>query len=262
MGLDDRDYMRERHRKTFHQSAGRNPFTPPAERTSYLTIIGTWICVAFVIYKGYAFWHEKQQRERAARSSVIAAAHQQQREMEDLQQTLQKQQRAVQEQERTVQRQAQELQRRSTTEDAQPRSRIAADTPSEAPARRESTPATGGTIYHCKAYNGGTFWAQAHCSQHQALIDSIVSVPAGIPFEQQVQIAQQRRQALASSIYSAPVPQSSPPPAVANKAQCDMLNARVDHLDAMARQPQSAATQDWIRSERKTARDQQFALRC
>lgn len=262
MGLDDRDYMRERHRKAFDKGTGRNPFTPPAERTSYLTILGTWVCIAFVIYKGYGWWHEKQQRERAARLSVVAAAHQQQREMQDLQQALQNQQRAVQEQERALQRQAQELQRRSTAEQAQSHSRIAAETQFEAPARRESTPATGGTIYHCKAYNGGTFWAQAHCSQHQALIESIVSVPAGIPFEQQVQIAQQRRQALASSISTAPAPQASPPPAMTNKVQCEMLDARVNHLDAMARQPQGAATQDWIRSERKAARDQQFALRC
>lgn len=31
--------------------------------------------------------------------------------------------------------------------------------------------AQAGTIYLCKAYSGGTFWAKAHCNQHSALIE-------------------------------------------------------------------------------------------
>ena len=49
--------------------------------------------------------------------------------------------------------------------------------------------AHAGTIYLCKAYSGGTFWAQAHCGKHSALIESIVSVPDNTPFKQQVALA-------------------------------------------------------------------------
>lgn len=116
-----------------------------------------------------------------------------------------------------------------------------------------------GTIYLCKAYSGGTFWAQAHCGTHNALIESIVSVPDNMPFKQQVALAEQQRR-----------PAPTPPPANSvvdtsasdRAAECRSLDARVNHLDSLARQPQSGAMQDWIRGERKKARDRQFGLRC
>lgn len=46
-----------------------------------------------------------------------------------------------------------------------------------------------GTIYRCKSYSGEVFWSQAHCSRHRALIDRIASVPVGMPFQQQIEIA-------------------------------------------------------------------------
>lgn len=124
-----------------------------------------------------------------------------------------------------------------------------------------TTGAHAGTIYLCKAYSGGTFWAQAHCGTHNALIESIVSVPDNMPFKQQVALAEQQRR---------PVPASAPPTHTAAEesaaqqriAECRRLDARVNYLDSMARQPQSGAMQDWLRGERKLARDRQFSLRC
>jgi hypothetical protein len=52
------------------------------------------------------------------------------------------------------------------------------------------------------------------------------------------------------------------PDAAAKKAECQMLTARIEQLDSMSRQPQSAQMQDWIKDERKKARDQQFRLPC
>ncbi len=46
-----------------------------------------------------------------------------------------------------------------------------------------------GTIYRCKSYSGGLFWSDTHCSRHNALIDRIATVPVGLPFQQQVDIA-------------------------------------------------------------------------
>lgn len=44
--------------------------------------------------------------------------------------------------------------------------------------------------------------------------------------------------------------------------ECGALDARIEWIDAMARQPQGAPTQDWLSNERKVARDRQFRLRC
>jgi hypothetical protein len=76
-----------------------------------------------------------------------------------------------------------------------PPSAPSAQTPSPAPQVsrgpevRESPFFTPGKIYRCKSYSGAVFWAQSHCSQHSALIDRIASVPVGMPFQQQVDIA-------------------------------------------------------------------------
>jgi hypothetical protein len=122
------------------------------------------------------------------------------------------------------------------------------------------TLAHSGSIYLCKAYSGGTFWAQAHCNQHNALIESIVSVPDGIPWDQQVALAEQQRNGNRQPQHR--VVSTEANPQAVRRGECKALDARITHLDAMARQPQSAQTQDWIRSQRKEARDRQFALRC
>jgi hypothetical protein len=57
------------------------------------------------------------------------------------------------------------------------------------------------TIYLCRAYNGATFWAQAHCSKHNALIDRIEQV-ADVPWEQQVQQAEQAKAARSQQAHT------------------------------------------------------------
>ena len=58
--------------------------------------------------------------------------------------------------------------------------------------------AEAGTIYLCRAYSGGTFWASNHCRQHNALIERIVTVPDGMPFDQQVDLGNQQLRSLNS----------------------------------------------------------------
>ena len=125
--------------------------------------------------------------------------------------------------------------------------------------------ANAGTIYLCKAYNGATFWSSEHCQMHQALIDRIVSVPANLPFDQQVNLAEQeraQREALSKPSSSQTV--ATTPQNVTNnkQAECASISATVAQLDSMARQPQSGQTQDSINVERRKLRDRQFALRC
>lgn len=64
--------------------------------------------------------------------------------------------------------------------------------PAQTPAAQEARGSAPGsdTIYRCKAYAGGLFWSSAYCETQQALVDRIVTVPRGMPFGQQVQIAE------------------------------------------------------------------------
>jgi hypothetical protein len=116
------------------------------------------------------------------------------------------------------------------------------------------------TRYHCKAYSGGAFWANSHCNQHRALVDRMVEVPARLAFSQRVEMAEGDRRAAAALLPASP--QSVALPTVSQRGKCDALAHQIKHWDAMARQPQSAQMQDWIRAERHKTRERQWALRC
>ena len=123
--------------------------------------------------------------------------------------------------------------------------------------------APAGEVFLCKSYGGGTFWSSAHCSRHNALIERIVSVPDGMPFDQQVKLAEQDRAAAAGLVAQQTpgyVPQAVPTPS--NLTECQTLDTQIRQWDAMARQPQTAQMQDWITLQRRKARDRQLRLRC
>ena len=54
----------------------------------------------------------------------------------------------------------------------------------------------------------------------------------------------------------------APQPAVDALVTCRQLERRIEELDALARQPQLAQTQDRITAEKREARDRQFRLKC
>ncbi|MCZ2077944.1 MAG: hypothetical protein LC130_23435 [Bryobacterales bacterium] len=123
--------------------------------------------------------------------------------------------------------------------------------------------ACGATIYLCKAYSGGSFWSSSHCSQQRALIERIVSVPDGMPFDQQVQLGEQDR-ANAARLRAPPLPlaQSAGQSAGSNDIACDALKAHIASIDARARMPQSAQTQDRLRMEKRKAQAQTARMGC
>jgi hypothetical protein len=129
-----------------------------------------------------------------------------------------------------------------------------------------AAPTQAATIYLCKAYSGGMFWASTHCSGHRALIDRIVAVPDGMPWDQQVQLAESNRAEAAR--LAAPPPAAATvdvQPQVANPgkvAECQVLAANIRQFDALARQALSGQAQDQITAARRQARDRQFQLRC
>ena len=122
------------------------------------------------------------------------------------------------------------------------------------------------TIYLCKNYAGGLFWSDTTCHQQRATIDRMTSVPSGLPFAEQVAIAQGQANE-AARLYVAPAP--SPAAAIgretvstSSRAVCPSLDRELENLDAMARLPQSAQMQDWIRQRRMQVQDQRTAHRC
>ena len=59
------------------------------------------------------------------------------------------------------------------------------------------------------------------------------------------------------------VAQNSPPSDTAAKnTECQLLNAEIENMDAMSRRPQGPQMLDWIRDQRKKARDRQFRIPC
>lgn len=101
--------------------------------------------------------------------------------------------------------------------------------PSYAPQSGRSDESSGPgstTIFRCKAYAGGTFWSSNHCQMHKALIDRTASVPAGLPFSEQVQLAEVQR-AEAAALYN-----QAPPASVQFATRCAALKVERESIDA------------------------------
>ena len=115
-------------------------------------------------------------------------------------------------------------------------------------------------VTKCVANGGGTTYGDAVCPQGSASSQITMRAnhnlmaavrpeaprPAEAPAEQAIVVTQTR----------------FVDDAAAKKAECRSLDTQIERWDAMARQPQSAQTQDWITEQRKQARDRQFRLRC
>jgi hypothetical protein len=130
--------------------------------------------------------------------------------------------------------------------------------------------AMSATLYLCKSYGGGLFWSGGHCRDRQALIERIASVPDGLPFQQQVELAEQGR-AEAQRLTAPPPPnfgttttttQIITPGQRPASVECPALAQEILQYEQMARQPQSGQMQDWLTSRKRAARDRQFQLRC
>ncbi|MBS0451698.1 MAG: hypothetical protein JSS14_10320 [Proteobacteria bacterium] len=118
--------------------------------------------------------------------------------------------------------------------------------------------------YLCVSNSGGRFWSPEHCRERGAQIDRIESVPAGLPWDQQVKIAeQQARQGYA--IQRQNVTQHGGATAGTtgrDPSRCAHFNQQVEQLDIQARQPQSTASLGWIAQQRKDVRDRQHRAGC
>ena len=126
------------------------------------------------------------------------------------------------------------------------------------------TSSNAATIYLCKSYSGGSFWASDSCANHKGLIDRIVSVPDNMPFDQQVAIGEADRQNAQNLVnqQAQNTNTTTTTTTVTTTVNCDAISKEISSLDSMARQPQSASTQDWISQKKKSLRDTQFRNHC
>ena len=107
----------------------------------------------------------------------------------------------------------------------------------------------GGTTYGDAACPHGSFSSQITVRANHNLMAAVrpeAPRPAEAPEGQAIVLAQTH----------------SVDDAATKKAECQLLDTKIERWDAMARQPQSAQMQDWISEQRKQTRDRQFRMHC
>lgn len=90
-------------------------------------------------------------------------------------------------------------------------------------------------------------------------------MPSDLDWPQQVAFANRLRaqaQAQAQATANAAPARSGSSEAPSRQRQCQALEERVRELDRMGRAGSQHYDLDWVRSERKKARDAQFRLKC
>ncbi|WP_155293162.1 hypothetical protein [Comamonas testosteroni] len=118
-------------------------------------------------------------------------------------------------------------------------------------------------IYLCKDFHGNLTWESAACSANGRFIERITRVPANISWNEQVAIARQQRNRAHANAAEQVVPVATRPTGgKANAAECQALDERVNWLDNLGRIGGGGYTMDWIREERRKARDRQFRIGC
>lgn len=120
-------------------------------------------------------------------------------------------------------------------------------------------------IYLCRAPQGGQYWTAESCHTRGWTMERSERVPINVPWADQVAAARRQKQA-AQALNAAPAVQYTQQAPQQHKRtprqECSLLDERVKMLDSMGRAGSRYYDLDWIRRERKEARDQQFRLRC
>ena len=206
---------------------------PPEERSaaSILTMVLVFLFALFVLYKGADWWLAKhavqQQQQRPASSKP-----------EPVTQVA-----------------------RPSPPAEQPQARPVNPRPTELPAY--PAPQAGSVVVTKCVAKDKTGYSEGACPPG--------SIASAVAIDPRVNVIEAPRIAITEPAVEAPAA-AQPSNSVRvsqvdyahldRKAECQALNAHIEKLDAWSRQPQTAQLQDWIRDERKKARDKQFGIRC
>jgi len=114
----------------------------------------------------------------------------------------------------------------------------------------------------CRARGGQTYWIDGQCSARGWTLLRTARVPANASWEEQLEDARAQHRAARVATAPPPVVYNTGPAQPSGKDECARLDARVAQLDSMGRAGSRHYDLEWVRRERKDARDQQFRLRC
>ena len=118
-------------------------------------------------------------------------------------------------------------------------------------------------IYLCKDHYERLTWESVACSANGRFMDRIARVPAHLSWEEQVAVARQQRDrahAIANEQIVSVAPRATG--GKANTSECQSLDERVNWLDSLGRIGGGGYAMDWIREQRRLARDRQFRIGC
>lgn len=200
------------------------PFSPPPERSGISTfgIAFIFIAALFGLYKA-ADWKLNQRANALATKKATAAA------IETKGSTVKPQ---------TTDQPLPPLPSYQTVPDAQPGSR---------------------TVTKC-VVNGKTSYSDGNCATGAIASQVVTKANHNLMDAVRMPVVTHAAEPAPPSSVVAQGNQSSSYAAM--KAECAGLDEHIKYLDALARQPQGAQTQDWIRDERKKARDRQNRIPC
>ena len=117
-------------------------------------------------------------------------------------------------------------------------------------------------IYLCRSNRSSFHWSSATCASQGWMVERIALVPRGIPFSQQVVIAQGQRDQAHANAVEATMNFGPSAAVVSNQSECKGLDDWVKQLDEMGRKGSRYYNLDWVREQRREARDKQFRMRC
>lgn len=127
-----------------------------------------------------------------------------------------------------------------------------------------SGPATK-EIFLCRTKSDRLYWNHEHCSARGWSIERIARVPKDASWDEQVEIAKGQKRSAESAAAVPSYPSSArraDSAAASKKDNCQKLEDRVKQLDRQGRSGSRHYDLDWIREQRRLARDEQFRLRC
>lgn len=120
-------------------------------------------------------------------------------------------------------------------------------------------------IYLCSNPKGQRYWTVEECRTRGWTLERTERVPINMSWDDQVNMAKRQRRQAEQSAAVPETPQYYPqqqPQQPSQKAECTALEERIKYLDSMGRAGSLHYDLDWIRRERKAARDRQFRIRC
>lgn len=227
MGIEDRDYMRSR--REWEQ-----PFRPPESALrSTLYIILWWTCIIYLCFKAFSWWDKA--RPNPPRTSFAVPQ---------------------------VSSTARNPEKPSPVESIQ---NEASSIHIDVNAPRATAPYANKTMVNRCVLDGRVTFSDTSCargaSSQQVIVNGSQNMADGLRDPASV---------LRSSPPATVISQTEPAgsqgdlalDSAARRSTCAWLEAAIRNIDAQARQPISAAEQDYLASKRKSHRDEQFRLRC